>query len=146
VAQGGYLATITSAEENAFVYGLASANPSFWRLMLWGGDYALGPWLGGVQPPGSTEPAGGWQWVTGEAWSYTDWQPATGEPNNQGDEDRLHLYRINGVIGWNDVSGSYSAAPPAYILEVGPVPEPSSLFLVLVGALLFGARLSRRRA
>lgn len=51
-ALGGYLATITSAEENAFIYALVEA-PEFWN----GGP---GPLLGGYQPPGSAEPAAGW--------------------------------------------------------------------------------------
>jgi hypothetical protein len=150
VAQGGYLATITSAAEAAFVYGLANADPSLW---VYGGN--SGPWLGGFQPTGSLEPAGGWQWVTGEAWSYTDWRLLGGsytEPNNShGNEESLQLVRDSswGSIHWNDTSGSSSPVgwvPHGYILEVAPVPEPSSLSLALVWALLFGARLLRRRA
>jgi hypothetical protein len=59
-------------------------------------------WIGGVQnhsAPGYSEPSGGWTWVTGEAWSFTDWAP--GEPNNFccGGEDWLEL-QSNFI--WND--------------------------------------------
>src|SRR6266850_669628 len=67
---GGYLATITSAEENAFVFMLIN-HPQYWN-----GE--LGPLLGGYQPPGSSEPGGGWTWVTGEVWVYSNWAP--GQP------------------------------------------------------------------
>jgi hypothetical protein len=78
VAAGGYLATITSAEEQAFVYAQALANLAVWEPS---GD-RRGPWLGGLQPPGSPEPGGAWGWVTGEPFAYTYW--TSGEPNNSG--------------------------------------------------------------
>jgi hypothetical protein len=81
----GYLATLTSASENAFVV------ENFPTAVL------RSYWLGGFQPPGSTEPAGGWTWLTGETWAYTDWN--TGEPNNQGQEDALAL---DNSTHWND--------------------------------------------
>ena len=52
-------------------------------------------WLGGFQDltsPNYSEPSGGWTWVTGEPWSYTNWFP--GEPNNTGGgEDYLGACR-----------------------------------------------------
>jgi len=62
----GHLATITSSAENAFI-----------STQLGTTQFA---WLGGEQPPGSLEPDGGWQWITGEPWVYTNWD--IGEPNN----------------------------------------------------------------
>src|SRR5262245_38901227 len=62
----GHLASITSEAENMFVTT---------RL----GD-TVGAWLGGKQLPSSSEPAGGWRWITGEPWVYTNWD--AGEPNN----------------------------------------------------------------
>lgn len=62
---GGYLATITSAEENQFVADLIESDGS--------------AWIGLFQDPTGTEPTGGWRWVTGEPLSYTGWNG--GEPN-----------------------------------------------------------------
>ena len=87
-ALGGYLATPTSAEENAFVASLTNY-PDFWYEDP---TYhvQMGPWLGAFQDPGGAEPAGGWQWVTGEEWVYTNWWP--GDPNDfqGGNEDCMH--------------------------------------------------------
>ncbi len=93
LAQGGYLATLTSKAENDFVFGLVSSPAYFYR-----GE--MGPLLGGYQPPGSAEPGGGWTWVTGEPWSFTNW--AGGQPDNGGQpEGILHFWYGN---AWNDQS------------------------------------------
>jgi len=47
VARGGYLATVTSAAENAFVAKLVD-DDRMWHLYN-GGTAHLGPWLGGFQ-------------------------------------------------------------------------------------------------
>jgi len=98
---GGYLAVITSAEENDFVHKLA-VDDTLWLFNQWGNG--MGPWLGGYQTANSPEPKGGWTWVNGEPWSYTSWAPL--EPNNSGSgEDRLHLFGIQKLRGphWNDL-------------------------------------------
>ena len=64
---GGYLATITSAEENEFVYDLIS-DSRFWYVGLPGSEYSFGPWLGGYQYDNEDEPAGHGRWVTDEGW------------------------------------------------------------------------------
>src|SRR5438874_12307891 len=43
--RGGYLATITSAAENQFVYNLIAGNSSFWYVT---GTEGCGPLLGGL--------------------------------------------------------------------------------------------------
>jgi hypothetical protein len=70
---GGYLATITSAAENTFVFSLISGVPALWTPNG-GGWGSYGPWIGGVNG------GSGFGWVTGEAFAYTNWAP--GEPNN----------------------------------------------------------------
>jgi hypothetical protein len=67
--RGGYLATITSSAEDQFVYNIIK-DPSYWNV-FWDGGICKdndGPWIGGFKPSSSP---GNWQWVTGEAWSYT---------------------------------------------------------------------------
>lgn len=95
VSPGSYLASITSAGENAFVYSLIPE--SCWN----NGNF--GPWIGGYQAPGSPEPAGGWGWTSGEPWSYAAW--ALDEPSNYYDlgtpENKLHYYQHSPI--WNDL-------------------------------------------
>ena len=76
-------------------------------------------WLGGFQPDGSAEPDGGWQWITGEPWDYTNWDSP--EPNEYGNtgEDKLQIY-ANGY--WNDISHT-ALNTGGYIVEYEP-PEP----------------------
>ena len=91
-SSGGYLATITSAQENQF---LAMQNfPSL------GG--AVSYWTGGVRAaPGS----GAWSWITGELWSYSNFDAS--EPNGCcGQDVRFTTFRTYaGHEGrWDDTS------------------------------------------
>ena len=103
---GGYLATVTSTGEEAYLQ--ARMND--------------GAWIGGSDS--SSE--GDWRWVTGPEnntlfWSggspmngaYTLWQ--AGQPDNNGDEDCLEL-RFNGSESWNDEKCS---SLRNYIIEYG---------------------------
>jgi hypothetical protein len=70
---GWDLATITSAEENAFVKSLFEADSTFARAFTRCGEpdicwYWIGPWIGGYN---FTAPDT-FQWVTGEPVSFTD--------------------------------------------------------------------------
>ncbi len=86
--RGAHLATITTGGEQAMVAGVN------------GGMHC---WLGGFQQSGAAEPGGGWYWITGEPWAYTNWLQATGEPNNVGgvNEDALQFHGSS--TGWNDL-------------------------------------------
>ena len=80
-AEGAHLVTITSSAENQFLYSDVYDR--------------FGAWMGLYQDPGTAEPNAGWQWVTGEALSYTHWK--AGEPNNgnsQWEED-------HGLTNWD---------------------------------------------
>ncbi|MGA2498115.1 MAG: Ig-like domain-containing protein, partial [Tepidisphaeraceae bacterium] len=69
-ARGGHLATITSAQEDAFVYNTIVA-PNFNPVDN------QGPWIGGYWDNSAYHV---WKWVTGEPFgSYTNWYP--GEPD-----------------------------------------------------------------
>lgn len=140
-ALGGHLVTITSAEENAFVFGLVNS-PEYWTNFF--GFRAGGPWIGLIQSTGAAEPAGGFQWVTGEAVSYTNWAP--GEPNNNGSGERygvLWSLTAGGRAGfWNDfpVNGYPPELIVSYVVERVPAPGSLAAFGLAAG----GLRLRRR--
>jgi hypothetical protein len=131
---GGHLATITSAVENAFVFSLIT-DTAFWRLNT--SHFYDGPWIGGFQPPGSPEPGGNWQWVTGEPFVYQNWSSPMQPDNTAGIEDKLHFWGISGTVDskWNDhnplgADGSVSGVR-GYVVET--VPEPSTFCLIVIG-------------
>ena len=100
----GHLATITSAAENAFI---VTNMPQATQLAA-GSGLGGGYWIGGFQPSGSAEPAGGWAWVTGEPFGgYTNWGGA--EPNNSGGaEDSMQFlgdWSATEQTTWNDEPG-----------------------------------------
>ena len=98
----GHLATITSQGENDFVAD---------NLLVGLGGVG-GHWIGGFQPAGSPEPAGGWQWVTGEPFVYTSWD--VGEPNDTGGtEDGIEF--LPGPAKWNDAART--DLMPGYVVE-----------------------------
>lgn len=103
--RGGHLATISSKDENDFVAALALSEPAVFK-----GDW--GPWLGAFQPPGSPEPAGGFTWVTGEPFVFTNWA-APGEPSNTGGESVIGFYQ---TPRWGDYKDSVSYAN-GYVVE-----------------------------
>lgn len=72
---GGYLACINTKNENDFVFSLINDDKYFWHFDENGKHYgiSIGPYLGGYQVEGSIEPAGGWTWLSGEAFEYTNW-------------------------------------------------------------------------
>jgi hypothetical protein len=135
----GFLTTDTSAAETTF---LAST------FNYLGSTAFQGGWLGGFQntsSPDYSEPAGGWQWVTGEPWVYTNWFP--GEPDNAGGDQ--NYLRINSpAFGWDDMSDNpYNPSVQyisGYFVEYA-VPEPASFAVIIGGAvLLLGKRATRR--
>ena len=93
---GGHLVSITSSGENTFVSG-----------------FLLTGWIGYFQnhsSPYYSEPAGGWEWTTGEVSGYTNWN--SGEPNNAGgDEDWGEILSTG---KWNDLDGT---GPLQYVIE-----------------------------
>ncbi len=81
---GGYLVTITSEAENELMATLASGNAV---------------WIGASDE----ETEGVWKWITGEAFSYTNWY--SGEPNNSnGAEHYAHMR--SDCDQWNDETSS----------------------------------------
>ena len=139
-ARGGYLATITSAAENEFVFSLVDL-PVYWSQIPEGTYF--GPWLGGLQAPDAPDPASDWIWVTGEPFEYTNWHP--GEPNDLFgilEEDRLVFLAVEGSTGprsafWNDES-EIKRNVVSYVVEY--VPEPATFTLLLAAIALFRLR------
>ena len=77
VDRGGYLATISSAEENDFIKSLIPEGAN--------------PFIGGYKDNA------GWHWVTAEPFSFTSWDP--GQPDGFG-ADVIQFLRSTGT--WND--------------------------------------------
>lgn len=105
--QPGHLATVTSQAELDFI--VQNLSPGR-------------PWLGGFHDsnaPGYQEPDLGWQWVTGEPFTFTNW--FTGEPNNTsasgGPEDHLEMF---GGGEWNDAEDNHLFTNQ-YLVEWGPI-------------------------
>lgn len=100
---GGYLACITSAEEDEKVKELVrgSGCTVFWIGAMRGSD-------------------GEFTWIDGEKMAYTDW--AAGEPNDDGgNEDVAAIFHTSEGIAWydtlNDVSAYYRPDTMAFIME-----------------------------
>jgi hypothetical protein len=140
---GGYLATVTSAAENAFVFALVD-QPQYWNQEPGGSN--LGPWLGGYQPVDTGDPAANWTWVSGEPWAYTEW--SSGEPNNfRGAGENYLSYKCYGSAGcrssgWNDLPDNisvYGTSVLSYVIEfdallgVAPTDPGRDLDLVAMG-------------
>lgn len=102
----GYLVTLTSLEENEFVYYnvLGGDAPAPW------GD----PWIGGYQNSSQSAPEDNWHWVTEEPWEWTNWAPW--EPNDWDEEyGEMYLQFTPGGAGWwND---HHSLNPKPMIIE-----------------------------
>ena len=122
------LATITSAEEQAFIQTLLPPNP---RDISGTHDY----WIAGEQPDGSAEPGGNWRWATtGQVFytngvlTYANWGttaagPTQGpaiEPNNvdvpapNNVENHVTMDNRYGW-GWNDLPGG--SGTKGYVAE-----------------------------
>lgn len=90
----GYLATITTQEENDFI------------VENLGWDNLRRCWLGGFQDQDIDESnpenrALGWNWVTGESWEYTNWD--IGEPDHFNGTNQDYLSFKDGNPGkWSD--------------------------------------------
>lgn len=170
-AKHGYLATLTSQDENDVVVGLIGSSdpdsPLWKRMSTWSTE--SGPWLGGYQTPPVPEAnyAANWHWVTGEPWVYTNWSKPFDtsmwlQPDNgYGGENWLQFSRVrpaewaslgvtNTAPQWNDSDGaSELTLANSFVVEYDsapPVPQLAPLALLSGGALPFGVRRLLRRS
>jgi len=121
--QKGYLANITSADEQAFITGRGPAGADNTAIKSFADGHHL--WLGGTD----AAQEGKWIWSGGpeagtQFWagasngsatggSYNNWNP--GEPNNSNNEDFLHTWA--GGATWNDIPDT--AGVNGYVIEYG---------------------------
>jgi hypothetical protein len=117
----GHLATVTSPAENRFIVR------TFPEVL--NGRY----FLGGFQLRGIRDPMAGWQWVTGEPWSYTYWNRLDGgEPNDYyglgtGSLDENKLQYFENTDGrWNDVRPAITNESVGYVVEYEPDPPAAA--------------------
>lgn len=135
LGRSGQLASVTSQAENDFIV----------QNFLSPGGFGFTAWIGGYQPSGDIGgPAGGWAWLSNEAWSFTNWLP--GEPNNTGGTENF-LQLCSPVQGgqWNDHDAGGVGTSQGYVIEYA-VPEPSSLALGGMAAVVVLVRRRRRTA
>ncbi|MCH2153250.1 MAG: hypothetical protein MK089_07915, partial [Phycisphaerales bacterium] len=105
---GGHLATLTSEEENTFVTDAIDNSGS------------VQPWIGLYQDTDAddySEPFGGWRWVNGETYDWTNWDVS--EPSDGGgigeDETNIWLSGSGRTRGtWNDYRLNYG---DGYVIE-----------------------------
>jgi len=140
VTSGGYLATLTSSEEDAFVRGLLQANPSRFEEV----------WAGGFQPAGELVATANWTWVNGEGAfpghnddpsGYANW--TSNEPNDNygpGSEQYLGIYWSGNR--WNDEGALGNIS--GYVVEYNRTPDAGST-LSLLGLGMIGLAALRRR-
>jgi hypothetical protein len=121
VGMTGYLATLTTFQENQWV----------WDNVLPGG-YPFAYWLGGYQDPVGQGADKNWRWVTGEVWSWTNWYGVEPADSFGQEEDKLQ-FLYNGQ--WNDCAANVPGG--GFVVEYGAVPEPASILLLAMSALLF---------
>lgn len=121
----GYLVTITSAEEQAFITSSVTSAIA---------------WMSATD----TDTEGTYVWQTGpeagDVLTYLNWAP--GEPNNLGNEDYIHFNWASGGR-WNDIPGHTTYG---YVIEYGgfldPVPAPGAIALLGFG--LIGVAFRRK--
>jgi len=125
VADGGYLAVLTTAAETTAVYNGLIGNGFFTQT----GGQGYSAWLGATPADGSssTTDPNNWAWVDGETWTAFDVNNfAGGEPS--GDSEGLTINRY-ASSQWND-----DTSTGGFIVEINSVPDSGSTLMLLTGA------------
>lgn len=136
----GYLATITSQSENDFIL----------NSIITG---VAGPNLGGVPQfflGGKWEGGDIWSWITGESFTYNNWNPGVISPGKTYNP-YISIYGTPGTLArtpgkWNDVREFQYWSVVEFNAEMNPIPEPATVALLGIGLVgLAGAEVRRRR-
>ena len=114
--QQGYLVTITSADEDAFIFNNVPQTNIWFALT---DEVSEGMWRIDAGPEAGTliKTSNG-QFTGNIAGQYNNWAP--GEPNNSGNEDYA-VTKWNGSQ-WNDLPNNFSCA---YVIEYGTWTNPA---------------------
>ena len=114
--QQGYLVTITSADEDAFIFNNVPQTNIWFALT---DEVSEGQWRIDAGPEAGTliKTSNG-QFTGNIAGQYNNWAP--GEPNNSGNEDYA-VTKWNGSQ-WNDLPNNFSCA---YVIEYGTWTNPA---------------------
>ena len=124
----GYLASITSAEENAFVLGqFGGGVPS---------SGGTGYWIGGFQDQGASSATEGWMWVSGETFDYSDW--ATDFPVGTGGLFQSAIRFASPIVvfgepetpAWEDAQSTSTS--PGYVVEFDGVCTEAALLDIML--------------
>lgn len=126
-AADGYVVAINSAAEQTFLITAFDANQTFYI---------------GLSDEVSE---GTFVWDSGEALTYSNWNIATGEPNNTGNEDYVNMNQFGPVSlgSWNDLPADFNLQSIIEIVPVAAVPVPSSAAggMALLGFILTAKKL-----
>ncbi|MCI0535655.1 MAG: hypothetical protein L0Z50_10555 [Verrucomicrobiales bacterium] len=112
---GWHLASVTSAAENDFIFGLIANNSAFFNPNY----FQTGPWLGGYHVgPGRAD----YGWVTGEPFLFSAWAPR--EPFGNGQRIAFFGYRPQDgpPSSWNDIPTEQPLIN-GYIVELDSPPD-----------------------
>ncbi|MDP6636481.1 MAG: hypothetical protein QGG42_16405 [Phycisphaerae bacterium] len=138
---GGYLATITSANENAFVFSLVD-DSKYWRSTKHLGPRVrpcnMGPWLGGYR--GDNGRGVGWRWITDEPFDFKAW--ANRQPDNNptyGQQDKITFFAwgyTSREPKWDDNGGNDPETyPVAFVVEADTLGSDSFPWIwIILGA------------
>ena len=119
IDMGGHLVTITSKEEDEFVLRLLS-DAQYWGLNPRG--MRQGPWIGAIKLHGPREPdpEGGWRWVTGEPFFYSNWGGTQPNEREEAPMQNRIFHHLRGddflTAHWGD-AGSGIRSIRSYVVE-----------------------------
>ena len=132
---GGNLVTISTQEQQNFVFGLFGGYGGVQRI-LWTGLYDAS------QDSGGGTHTSNFHWVSGAPVTYTNW--AAGQPDNTGSAEfwvAMYYPNFNNPGSWNDWTNRTSdpiGVPFFGVVEY--VPEPTVLSMCCLGSLLLMPR------